>query len=422
MKEFQVDSVLAQWFRQGPEQGPEHGLNRALAAVHKVDQRPGWMFPRWWLPSPVRGVEMRLPRTAVLGLLVALTIIALLAMAAVFGGRSLHNSELFGPAATRLVAFEDGNEVKVSRIDGSGLQTLSGTVPFARLPVFSPDGTRVAFIATSTSASLAGRLLVVSVTDPSRTIDVSHGVELVAAEVPQFSWSPDGTRLVFAAGGRGTTRIWIAAADGSRAAPITEPGVDRDLPSWAFDGQSIALRATEADGQRRHLRRINPDGTNEQEIAGVVARDAYFSGLRHSPDGRTMSYWRSVGFGAPAAAVIDLGAGHSVEPWSNGAGGLSDFGVPWSPDGTKLAVLTPLDGLLLADADLEEPYDRSVRHLGPVADCWVDWLPDGSGLYGGSPDGCQSIVVIPLSDPSRAVPVPGSASGIASWQPEPLAP
>jgi len=62
-------------------------------------------------------------------------------------------------------------------------------------------------------------------------------------------------------------------------------------------------------------------------------------------------------------------------------------------------------------------YDGQLRSLGHVAACWVDWAPDGTSLYGGSPDGCEGVVVIPLSNPGAAVRVPGSTAGVASWQP-----
>ena len=74
--------------------------------------------------------------------------------------------------------------------------------------------------------------------------------------------------------------------------------------------------------------------------------------------------------------------------------------------------------MIIADYDsIGETYAAQVRRLGRVADCWVDWAPDGKSLYGGSPDGCHGVVVIPLSDPGAAITVPGSTAGVASWQP-----
>jgi hypothetical protein len=91
-----------------------------------------------------------------------------------------------------------------------------------------------------------------------------------------------------------------------------------------------------------------------------------------------------------------------------------------------VVVLTQSEGVLVANdagrfpGDLDrynEAYVGQVRSLGPVAACWVDWAPDGTSLYGGSPDDCEGVVVIPLSNPGAAIRVPGSTAGVASWQP-----
>ena len=73
-------------------------------------------------------------------------------------------------------------------------------------------------------------------------------------------------------------------------------------------------------------------------------------------------------------------------------------------------MLTATDGVIVADYDSSTPYNGLVRKLGPIADCWVDWVPDGTGLYGGSPGDCSQTVLIPLSQPS-------APSGTASWKP-----
>jgi hypothetical protein len=66
---------------------------------------------------------------------------------------------------------------------------------------------------------------------------------------------------------------------------------------------------------------------------------------------------------------------------------------------------------------VEAPYDGELRHLGEAVDCWIDWAPDGTAIYGGSPDGCEETVVVPVEDPESVFTLPGSGPGIASWQP-----
>ena len=56
MSDTQFDSGIGAWLQEGPERGPQHGLDRALAATRRVSQRPGWVFPSRWLPAAVGGL------------------------------------------------------------------------------------------------------------------------------------------------------------------------------------------------------------------------------------------------------------------------------------------------------------------------------------------------------------------------------
>jgi hypothetical protein len=75
--------------------------------------------------------------------------------------------------------------------------------------------------------------------------------------------------------------------------------------------------------------------------------------------------------------------------------------------------VTESDGVVLVDPD-----GRNPRRLGKLADCWVDWSPDGTALYGGGPDRCGGVVVITLSvsgSPGANL-LPGPMGGVSSWQ------
>src|SRR5690242_21101890 len=62
-------------------------------------------------------------------------------------------------------------------------------------------------------------------------------------------------------------------------------------------------------------------------------------------------------------------------------------------------------------------YNGQIRHLGNAADCWIDWSPDGTALFGGSPDGCTGTVIVPVDDPSAAFTTYTPMAGVTSWQP-----
>src|SRR4029077_18556315 len=131
---------------------------------------------------------------------------------------------------------------------------------------------------------------------------------------------------------------------------ITDSTANRDLPTWSPQGDWIGFREKDLDGTRTRLRRASPDGTDVEEITLVIASDAYLSKLRWL-DGvdPTSSYWYDPGFGSETSAYVDLGATHHNQPWTGAPGGSADFGLPWSPDGTRLAILTRDEGVIIAD-------------------------------------------------------------------------
>ena len=411
------DAAVADWIREGPDRGPAEGLQRALAATSRVSQRPAWTFPQRWLPEVVVERGAQVPRAVGWIALLVLTLLALLAIALAFAGARPQPRPLNGPYGGALLAFEESGVLYVSALDGSERRSISAGIANASSPVFSADGSRVALLASS-SIGVGSRLMVVPVDGSAGPIEVGGGLDVLGGEVPSVAWSSDGTRIAFAAGDAGTSRIYVVPAVGGTPTVLTDSASNADLPAWTPDGSWIAYRVIERDGQTQHLRQVRPDGTEAEDLTSVLGQGAHLSRLRWRPPSDGFSYAANFGFGTETKAILDLAFGHNAELWGNGIGGSPDAGIPWAPDGSRLAVLTENDGVVLADYDNSLPsYDGQVVPIGHVAECWIEWSPDGKALYGGSPNGCQNLVVIPFDDPGSVTTLPIDGHKVASWQP-----
>ena len=416
------EANVADWLREGPDQGPRHGLEHALAATHRVEQRPAWVFPGRYLPRPFAGIDVRMPAGATTALVVLLALLALvgLALAVVGTGPRIRVPVL--PAADRAIAFQEGATIVVAHLDGSDRHRISGDVPFAYGPLVSPDGKLVAFIAPRAATETGGRLIVAAIDGSAPLIDASLGWSVIPGQVPSVSWSPDSSQLAFAANDDGVSRIFLTRSIGAGVVPITDRTVQADLPAWSPDGTRLAFRVTEPDNVHRHIWIYHPDGASLESLNDMVAPDSSLAKPNFSPRNGELSYAVNYGFGSQTRALVDSGFTHTTELWTAGLGGYPDAAIPFSPDGTRLAFITATDGVVVADDPVQQgvgnpAYVGQLRRLGDVADCWIEWVPDGTALYGGSPDGCTGVVVVPLDDPGAVYRLPTATSGFASWQP-----
>jgi TolB protein len=110
-----------------------------------------------------------------------------------------------------------GYEIYVSPTDGSGAAIAVSNNPEDDVwPVWSPDGTRIAFV------SAPGHLRVVNA-------DGTGQIDLTPAEnAYEPAWSPDGTRIAYSGS---VGHVFVANADGSGRTELT-PNMDSSRPTW----------------------------------------------------------------------------------------------------------------------------------------------------------------------------------------------
>ena len=241
-------------------------------------------------------------------------------------------------------------EIATANPDGTGRQRLTRSTSFENYPVWSPDGTRIAFIANydSESDSDSG----------------SRGYE--PSETRIFTMAPDGTDV--------------------RVVPNTE-GVGLYPPVWSPDGERLAVTVNEEwgyhhAGEKRILYTVRVDESELSRIGEVSTLPTW------SPDSERLAF----GYNRPpfGAGEFDPGV-HTVRFDGSDARQVMDLRVPqahwspehstiqqvsWSPDGSELLIASDLLFTVRPDgSDL-----RAFSQLGLALIVDATWSPDGSWI------------------------------------------
>lgn len=335
----------------------------------------------------------------------AAVVVTMLAFGALAGARSLLRSERPQPAqpapkANGEIAFvgrgaSDWNLFLVDPGTGETRILVRGCPPGgkegcaawidSRSVDWSPDGTRLAYaLSTEKGGGGAAGIYV---------LDVGSGetTRLTSCSDPcwqqtDLDWSPDGTRIAYTentdgicskvSGFDGICSIQIVGLDGSGPVELPIDLTDPVDPSWSPDGLHIAFTARQGEFASS-LYTVATDGSDLTSFA--TARNSVQPAW--SPDGSTIAFihsragdyatlWTVAPDGSGLTSVVDLGC-------CAGGGSVTDGPYPaWSPDGTKIAVISGTH-LLILDRGGNELADLGAA-LGPPS-----WQP--LPQFGGEP-------------------------------------
>jgi Tol biopolymer transport system component len=165
-------------------------------------------------------------------------------------------------------------DIYVMDADGSNVVRLTDDPAGEYMPKWSPDGSSIAFVREDGPGSPTPTRSTIYIMNPDgsearRISSASGGSDFWA------SWSPDGTRIVFAAIRNEDWGIWVVKADGTGERPILG-GVfgDRswyaDNPVWSPDGALIAFVGNPTTGDyspEDALYVMRPDGSDVRMVA-----------------------------------------------------------------------------------------------------------------------------------------------------------
>ena len=405
-----ADRLLVDWLAEGPDRGPGHGLDRALAATRRTTQRPGWTIPERWLPMQLAMGPVATPagpRRFFILVAVGLLAVAIVG-AALFVGSIRRAAPPFGLAANGTIVIGYGTELMLLNADGRDPRPLDIGLGNAVAPVFSPDGTKVAFV--TQPAKRTPFALFVANADGSDARSVTGDMPVVTSELAGIAWSPDSSSLVFQSSDKGRNRLYRVGVDGTGLEAITDRDADRVYPSWSPDGKWLSYKLTLTDGGwSTHLAISRPDGTGEQRLVSETSSKAAFSGSGWMIDSEGIVYFRSSSSGHSVARV-DL---EGNETLLSRPGVEDAFNPVLSPDGRRVAFGMQSGAAIV---DLDDPSSRVDLPEG-LAECGAVWAPDGTVLLGFGFD-CTELYRIPVDDPAAAerIAVPPGSLNNGSWQ------
>jgi dipeptidyl aminopeptidase/acylaminoacyl peptidase len=399
-------------------------LDRIVDRVATVRQRPGWMLPERWLPmSAISARFAAAPRVPLRVFALALLVLALAVSALLVAGALRHSvPPPFGPAGNGLIAYADGSgAINVGDpVTGSTKLVVPG--PGKEQPIFSPDGTHIAFV---TGGARGGKDVIVVRADGSNPVKLTTDP---LSSVGFLGWSPDSVSVVV-----GNSAGELVTFDSTHVGPAVSLGTSATLDGFNATtaeiyqppaGQKVlTLRTTSS---RPSLVVTDRDGTNERVVIDGTQADSflYIQSPQWSPDGSMISF-----LGARRDVIEDYltyvmnADGSGLHQLSKASRPINESNPAWAPDSKRIALQR---WLVDPTAGTQEVRPITVVDVLTGKETEVGVTPVANGFIGWSwsPDG-QSILEIPIDDVlfianvgnGTAHPVPWTLAGSApSWQ------
>ena len=179
---------------------------------------------------------------------------------------------------------DDRDEIHLSKPGVGQIQKLTFQQKRYATPSLSYDGKRVAF------ASADGR---------SRDYDI-FVIDIQSREQRQVtfagsldihpSWSPDGSRIVFASDAGGVFNLYTVDENGENRTRLTNSSGDDIQPDWSPDGSKIAFASDQASAVRQ-VYSLNPRTGRQKQLTQISFGIDY---PRWSPDGTRIAFYSAV--------------------------------------------------------------------------------------------------------------------------------
>lgn len=219
--------------------------------------------------------------------------------------------------------------------------------------VLSPDGKHIAAMKDDLGNESADLWVFEVATGAVTRFTTSARTEFAFAPV----WSPDGSHLAYVTMRGGKQRVYVRATNGQGSEELLyeNPGAFMDLSDWSSDGRFLSFAISDLKGGSLYI--LPLEGGPDRKPVEIFHSDLRLFRPRFSPDGRYLSYRvidkaeKSEVFVRPADPSVHAG------PWQISDGSLSSG--YWVRGGKELDYLARDQSLMAAEVTTSPSFSFS---------------------------------------------------------------
>lgn len=263
------------------------------------------------------------------------------------------------------VSSDSWGDIYTVSPDGSGLRNLTCDPANYQRPVWSPDGSKIAFLKNKDYDWQ------VYVMDSDGT-DINPVPGSSSLDVPA-GWSPDGKYLLVLSCRNVQAEVYAISMDDGTSYQLTDGNGEKGDPAWSPDGGAIAYEIFDVAKGKWQICIKNLADSTIRKIEGYEFGAFY---PLWSPDGSNLLFCSINENGAVDAVIIDI-EGKAIRKITDGKGTY----IPWcwSADGKQIVVdcLNDENGervhrIMLYDAGGDQ-QPRQLVHEYSAEALFYDW-------------------------------------------------